>query len=57
MIRKIFFSIAIILFGLTVNAQLKEFKCTDEWIQKIEKLAPGKANNLCRKNLTAIYKI
>ena len=31
------------LVVFATKAQLKEFPCTDEWIQKIEKLAPEKA--------------
>ena len=41
--KKIILSILILLSGILVKAQLKEFTCTDEWIQKIEQLAPVKA--------------
>ncbi len=35
-------AISIILSFYTVKAQLNEFPLTDEWIHKIEKLAPEK---------------
>lgn len=31
-----------VLFVLAAHAQLKEFACTPEWVQKIEKIAPAK---------------
>ena len=43
MYRKIFIAISIILSFSTVKAQLEGFALTDEWVQKIEKLAPAKA--------------
>jgi len=43
MLKKILLFISIFLSVLTIKAQLKEFKCDAEWIQKIEKLAPDKA--------------
>jgi len=43
MYKKLIISILIVLPFLSVKAQLKEFPCTDEWIRKIEKLAPEKA--------------
>ncbi len=43
MYRKIFISISIILCSFVVKAQHKEFKCNDEWVQKIEQVAPNKA--------------
>ncbi len=41
--KTLMISISIILFFCTAKAQLNEFALTDEWIQKIEKLAPAKA--------------
>lgn len=43
MCKKAIITISIILSFCSVRAQLKEFKLTDEWVQKIEKLAPAKA--------------
>ncbi len=43
MVKRIFIGISFILSVLVVNAQLKEFKCSEEWIRKIEQLAPAKA--------------
>jgi type 1 glutamine amidotransferase len=43
MSKKLLISILIILLFFSVKAQLKKFPCTDEWVQKIEKLAPEKA--------------
>ena len=43
MYKKIVITISIILSFCSVKAQLKEFTLTDEWVQKIEKLAPAKA--------------
>ena len=40
--RKVLIVFAFILLVCTSNAQLKEFALTDEWVQKIEKLAPTK---------------
>jgi type 1 glutamine amidotransferase len=40
--RKITISLMAFLFAFAVNAQLKEFPCTPEWVQKIEKIAPEK---------------
>ena len=40
--RKVLIAFAFILSVCTSRAQLKEFALTDEWIQKIEKLAPAK---------------
>lgn len=42
MSRKAVITISILLLFCSVKAQLKEFALTDEWIQKIEKLAPEK---------------
>lgn len=44
MYKKIFIAISIILSCSTVKAQLVGFALTDEWVQKIEKLAPTKAD-------------
>jgi len=41
--KTLLISISIILFFCTVKAQLNEFPLTDEWVQKIEKQAPAKA--------------
>lgn len=41
--KQIIISISIILSVFSTKAQLKEFACTDEWVLKIEKLAPAKA--------------
>ena len=44
--KVILISVSVILWGFGAKAQLqsmKEFPCTDAWIQKIEKLAPEKA--------------
>ena len=43
MYKKIIIAISIILSFCSVRAQLNEFPITDEWVQKIEKLAPEKA--------------
>ena len=43
MYRKVFITVSIILSFYSVRAQQKEFALTDEWVQKIEKLAPSKA--------------
>jgi len=43
MYKKIVITISIILSFCAVKAQLKEFALTDEWVQKIEQLAPAKA--------------
>jgi len=40
--KKIVISLIAFLWVLTINAQLKEFACTPEWVQKIEKIAPEK---------------
>lgn len=40
---KIFISISIILSFCTAKAQMEEFALTGEWVRKIEKLAPVKA--------------
>lgn len=40
--KKFLITISIILSFCSVKAQLKEFPLTDEWVQKIEKLAPAK---------------
>jgi len=40
--RKILVTIAAFLWVVIANAQLKEFACTPEWVQKIEKIAPEK---------------
>jgi len=32
----------VILSSLTIKAQIKEFECNEEWINKIEKIAPDK---------------
>ena len=42
MYKKIVITISVILSFCSVKAQLKEFALNDEWIQKIEKLAPAK---------------
>lgn len=49
MYKKIIIIISIILSVLTTKAQLKEFPCTDEWIQKIEQIAPDKAEVQAKK--------
>lgn len=43
MCRKFLITLSIILSFYSLNAQVKEFPVTNEWIQKIEKLAPAKA--------------
>ncbi|MFA5327311.1 MAG: ThuA domain-containing protein [Prolixibacteraceae bacterium] len=43
MTKKLLLILVIILSFGAVKAQLKDFPLTDEWIQKIEKLAPAKA--------------
>ena len=50
MYRKIVILISIVLSFCSVKAQLKEFALTDEWVQKIEKLAPAKAEVQSTKN-------
>lgn len=40
--RKVLIAFAFILSVCTSRAQLKEFALTDEWVKKIEKLAPAK---------------
>ena len=40
--RKALIAFAFILSVCTSRAQLKEFALTDEWVKKIEKLAPAK---------------
>jgi type 1 glutamine amidotransferase len=47
---KIVFATLFILSFCSVKAQLPEFKLTDEWVQKIEKLAPAKAEALPAKH-------
>ena len=42
MYRKTIFTILIVLSFSGLKAQMKEFALTDEWVQKIEKLAPAK---------------
>lgn len=44
MYKKIIIAISIILSFSTVKAQLVGFAITDEWVRKIEKLAPAKAD-------------
>ena len=44
MYKKIVITILIIISFCSVKAQLKEFTLTLEWVQKIEKLAPAKAD-------------
>jgi type 1 glutamine amidotransferase len=41
--KKVIIPISIMLSFCPVKAQLNEFPLTDEWVQKIEKLAPAKA--------------
>ncbi len=41
--KKFIITLLIVLSMLGVKAQLKEFNLTDEWIKKIEQLAPAKA--------------
>ena len=43
MYRKVLITISVVLSFCSVRAQLKEFVLTDEWVQKIENLAPSKA--------------
>jgi type 1 glutamine amidotransferase len=43
MCKKLILAISMILSFCLAKAQLKEFALTDEWVQKIEKLAPAKA--------------
>lgn len=42
MYRKAVITISILFLFCSVKAQLKEFTLSDEWVQKIEKLAPAK---------------
>ena len=42
MCRKLLITLAIVLSFCFVKAQSKEFALTDEWVQKIEQLAPAK---------------
>ncbi len=50
MYKKIVITISIILSFCSVKAQMKEFVLTDEWVQKIEKLAPAKAEVQTKKH-------
>ncbi|HWS01550.1 MAG TPA: hypothetical protein VN249_13095, partial [Prolixibacteraceae bacterium] len=43
MLKKLIIAMSILLSFGSVRAQVKEFTLTDEWIQKIEQLAPAKA--------------
>ena len=43
MYKKILISISIIFSVMAVKAQHEKFECNDEWVKKIEKLAPDKA--------------
>lgn len=43
MLNKLLLTALIVLSFCSVKAQLKDFPLTDEWVQKIEKLAPEKA--------------
>jgi type 1 glutamine amidotransferase len=43
MSKKLLITISILLSFCSLKAQLKEFPLTDEWVQKIENLAPAKA--------------
>lgn len=43
MYKKFLIAVSIVFAFCSVKAQLKEFALTDEWVQKIEKLAPAKA--------------
>ena len=45
MYKKIVITISVILSFCSVKAQLKEFTLTDEWVKKIEKLAPAKVRS------------
>lgn len=49
MCRKVLITILVVLSFCSVRAQLKEFVLTDEWVQKIETLAPSKAEVQPRK--------
>lgn len=42
MMKKIVICLMALLWVLIVNAQLKEFTCTPEWVREIEKIAPEK---------------
>lgn len=50
MFKKITITFSILLAFGTVKAQLKQFALTDEWVQKIEKLAPAKAEVHSKKH-------
>lgn len=50
MYKKILIIILIIFSFCSVKAQLKEFALTDEWVKKIEKLAPEKAEFQAKKH-------
>lgn len=36
-------TVTLVSLSILTNAQVKQFNCTPEWVQKIEKLAPAKA--------------
>lgn len=47
---KRFLSFALLVFVITTtSAQVKQFKCTPEWVNKIEKIAPAKAEVEAKK--------
>jgi len=50
MYKKITVAVLIILIFSSVKAQLEEFSLSDEWIQKIEKLAPAKGEVQSKKH-------
>uniref|UniRef100_UPI003217A58F ThuA domain-containing protein n=1 Tax=uncultured Draconibacterium sp. TaxID=1573823 RepID=UPI003217A58F len=40
---RILLTVVLLITVISVNAQIEQFKCTPEWVQKIEKIAPDKA--------------
>jgi len=42
--------LVLILLGVAVSAQHKAFDCTEEWVQKVEQMAPSKAEVQPAKN-------
>lgn len=46
---KRFLSFALLVFVITTTSAQKQFKCTPEWVNKIEKIAPAKAEVEAKK--------
>ncbi len=47
--KKILTLLTLLAAVLTINAQIKQFDCTPEWVQKIEKIAPASAEVQAQK--------